>query len=226
MFLVKLDFNLHSYITYDCALRQSPPVHALLTVHALLLTYKVVRSRTCKDALAYVQMGEGFKVSFLTCIRVTLFSCQIKRYLLRSLSHCSNQHCHHRGSIAVLFIIHYLLNMGISGQNYCSWQTGKLPFEIVIFLLEKIASHVRDRDVRDAEEVPQQQLPPQCLKVGMDANFLGFKYANTRKLLEPDGAIWNMIAKAFSEKLIIDVIIICDHPTKRHSLKRASCERR
>jgi hypothetical protein len=41
-------------------------------------------------------------------------------------------------------------------------------------------------------------------------------------LLEPDGVIWN-IAKALSEKLI-DVVIICDHPTKRHSSKRASCK--
>ena len=74
------------------------------------------------------------------------------------------------------------------------------------------------------EEQQQQQPPPRCLKVGIDANLLGFKYVNTQKSLETDGAIWN-IAKAFSA-LLIDLIIICDHPTKQHSSKRASCYHR
>jgi hypothetical protein len=91
-------------------------------------------------------------------------------------------------------------------------------------LLEKIAGLVHDRDVRDAEEKQQGRPPPRRLKVGIDANLLGFKYVNSKKSLEPDEAVWK-IAKAFSEKLI-DVVIICDHPTNRHSSKRASCRRR
>ena len=46
--------------------------------------------------------------------------------------------------------------MGIFGQNQFSWQTGKISFEITVFLLKTVASLVYDHDVHDAKEKQQQ----------------------------------------------------------------------
>ena len=98
-----------------------------------------------------------------------------------------------------------------------------LPFEIAIFLLELIKScvhHTSSCDDEDSEDV--QEEPQWWLKVGIDANLLGYKYVHDPTLFEPDGTLTH-IAQAFSDSLV-DVLIVCDHLTEHHSLKWATCE--
>ena len=113
--------------------------------------------------------------------------------------------------------------MGISSQDKCSWQTKCLSFNLVVFLLEQIASFARRSNLRDIDEEGQQQRSERRLKVAIDANLVGYKYVHDRSAFEPDGAVAH-IAKAFADRHI-DVVVFCDHPTERHPSKRASCKR-
>jgi hypothetical protein len=108
--------------------------------------------------------------------------------------------------------------MGVAGHDKATWQTGDLSFEIVILLLEQLVAIL----AHDNANVPQE--PRRRLKVAIDANLLAHKYLHDRSPFQPDGAVIN-VARAFSESLI-DVHIVCDHPTERHPSKRASCQRR
>jgi hypothetical protein len=100
--------------------------------------------------------------------------------------------------------------MGIAGQDKATWQTGDLPFKLLIPLLEQLAtlSHNNDND-------PQQ--PRRRLKGAIDANLFAYKYIHDRSSFEPDGAVIH-VARAFSESFI-DMHIVCDHPTERHPSK-------
>ena len=70
----------------------------------------------------------------------------------------------------------------------------------------------------------QHQPRQRRLKGGIDANLLGYKYVHDRSPFAPDSAVAH-VAQAFSDSLV-DIHIICDHPTERHPSKRASCQRR
>jgi hypothetical protein len=66
--------------------------------------------------------------------------------------------------------------MGIAGQNNCTWQTGHLSFDIVMFLLEQIASSVQhNNSIAAKDQEHQQEQPQHCLKIGIDASLIGFK---------------------------------------------------
>ena len=98
--------------------------------------------------------------------------------------------------------------MGVSGQDSkVSWQTTDLPFKMAIFVIEQLVGRVgqqhRTRGI-------------------INANLVGYKHTHNRSPFAPDGAV-GQVARAFSEELI-DMHIICDHPTKRDSSKRASCQ--
>ena len=116
--------------------------------------------------------------------------------------------------------------MAISGQDKSSYQTEQLSFNLVVFLLEQIraASIQSQRHKRQLQQQQQEQIQPQRrLKLGIDANLLGYKYVHNRSSFQPDGAVAH-IAKALSERLI-DVVIVCDGNNRHHS-KRVSCKRR
>ena len=90
--------------------------------------------------------------------------------------------------------------MGVSGQDKVSWQTADLPFKMAIFVIEQLVGRVgRQRRTRGV----------------IDANLVGYKTTHDQSPFAPDGAI-GQVARAFSEELI-DMHIICDHPTKRDS---------
>jgi hypothetical protein len=114
--------------------------------------------------------------------------------------------------------------MGVSGQDNLSWQTGHLPLNIVISLLEQIRSTVTRANAPPANEqghrLEQQR---QRLKLGLDASLVGYKYVHDKSSLQPDHAI-EIIGTALS-RLLIDVIIILDGK-ERHPSKRATCKRK
>lgn len=114
--------------------------------------------------------------------------------------------------------------MGVNGQDNLSWQTGHLPLNIVVSLLEQIRSTVNHANAPPANKQGQQlEQPRRRLKLGLDASLVGYKYVHDRSSLEPDGAI-ELIATALS-RLLIDVVIVLDGK-ERHPSKRATCKRK
>jgi 5'-3' exonuclease len=114
--------------------------------------------------------------------------------------------------------------MGVSGQDNLSWQTGHLPLNIVVFLLEQIRSTVNPTNAPPANElVPRLEQQRDRLKLGIDASLVGFKYVHDKSSLLPDRAI-QIIGTALS-RLLIDVVILLDGK-ERHPSKRATCKRK
>ena len=124
----------------------------LLSCGATSITTKTPKgTKTPKDTLFYGRGGECFFWGH----RGYGPKCTKKQ------DHSTTVHSHDQHLLcAVLFLIHYPLGIGISRQNQFSWQTGKILFKITVLLLEKVASIIYDRDVRDAKEKLQQR-PPQ-----------------------------------------------------------------
>jgi hypothetical protein len=106
-------------------------------------------------------------------------------------------------------------SMGISGQDKSSWQTDLIAIAIAIFVLEQLLG---------INQGASNAVTRRRLKLCLDANLLGYKYMSERSPFDPIAAVMH-IATALSE-LLIDVVIISDHPTNRHPSKRASCKRK
>ena len=106
--------------------------------------------------------------------------------------------------------------MAVGGQANTSWQSVRLPFNLVTFLLEQYFGQSCIQ--------PQQQPRQRRLKGGIDANLVGYKHIHDRSPFAPDAAV-GLVAETFSAALF-DMHITADHPTKRHPSKRASCDRR
>jgi hypothetical protein len=90
-----------------------------------------------------------------------------------------------------------------------------LSFKILILLLGHVAAWIHDND--DDHQQPRPCQRRRRLKGAIHANLLGYKCIHDSSPFEPDGAVIQ-VARAFSESLI-DIQIICDHPTECHPSK-------
>jgi hypothetical protein len=105
--------------------------------------------------------------------------------------------------------------MAISGCTSILWRSKDLSFETIAYLIQIWFERRRTK-------LPSGSTRARP-KVVIDANLVAYGHLSKKSPIMPDGAV-EIIARAFSEKGI-DVSIVCDHPTKRHPSKRATCER-
>ena len=59
------------------------------------------------------------------------------------------------------------------------------------------------------------------MKGVIDPSLVGYKHTHRESSFQPNEAV-TQVARAFSDELI-DMHIVCDHPTERNPSKRASC---
>ena len=105
--------------------------------------------------------------------------------------------------------------MAISGCTSILWRSKDLSFDTITYLIQIWFERRRTK-------LPSGSTRARP-KVVIDANLVAYGHLSKKSPIMPDGAV-EIIARAFSEKGI-DVSIVCDHPTKRHPSKRATCER-